>query len=176
MSENRPTGGTPTATRAAEVGPSLPTGEGPSARRRLLIVAAIAAVVVAVDQSTKSLAQHYLRSGPVHVVGPLSLRLTYNSGVAFSIGQGHPAIVVGVAAGLVVLLLWAATRMAGTANTVAMGLLLGGALGNLSDRLFRPLGGAVVDFLSTGFWPTFNVADSCIVLGCALLVLGMLRR
>lgn len=142
----------------------------------MLLVASIASVVVAVDQSTKSLAQHYLRSGPVHVVGPLSLHLTYNSGVAFSIGQGHPAVVIGIAAGLVVLLLWAVTRISGTTSAVAMGLILGGALGNLSDRVFRPLGGAVVDFVATGFWPTFNVADSCIVLGCVLLAVGLLRR
>lgn len=128
------------------------------------------------DWATKAAALHYLAGHPRHLVGPLWLRLQLNTGVAFSIGAGHPALAGAVAAGLVVVVALAASRMRSIAAIVGAGLMIGGALGNLADRLLLPLGGAVVDFIWTGLWPTFNLADSAIVAGCALMVLGLSRH
>jgi signal peptidase II len=73
---------------------------------------------------------------------------------------------------LVVAIAWLARGVPTMTAAVAFGLVLGGAIGNLSDRLFRGHGGGVVDFIYTRFWPTFNVADSCIVVGCFLLAIA----
>src|SRR5579875_1135010 len=108
------------------------------------------------------------------VVGPLSLALAYNSGIAFSLGTGLGGPIL-VLVGLLVLGLVASARLVTSrAGAVALGLVLGGALGNLVDRLARA--GAVVDFIRTTFWPTFNLADAAIVCGCAALVVRSLRR
>jgi signal peptidase II len=134
------------------------------------LVGLTAAAVVAVDQLTKSLAEADLRDHPVHLLGPLSLRLTYNSGAAFSLGQGLSSVIVVIGAVVVVMLVVAGRRVQMRSSAVAVGLLLGGAVGNLSDRLFRANHGAVIDFIATRYWPTFNVADACIVVGAGLLV------
>lgn len=144
-------------------------------RRRLLVAVLVAALVLAADQVTKTLAVDHLTSGPVHLIGPLSLELAYNNGVAFSIGSGLGLPIVLVALGLVVVLFWFLRGAPSTGLAVGLGLVLGGALGNLGDRLFRSRHGAVVDFIHLGFWPTFNVADSAIVVGCILLALLLLR-
>lgn len=145
-------------------------------RRRLALTLGVAALVVAVDQVTKSIAAHELADRSVHLVGPFSLVLEYNSGVAFSIGVGLTVPIVIVAVVIVGLLVSFTRHLPSRAAAVAVGLVLGGALGNLSDRLFRGHGGAVVDFLHSTFWPTFNVADSCIVCGAILLALVLLRH
>ncbi len=138
---------------------------------------ATAAAVVAVDQVTKSLAVHYLRSGPAHVVGTLDLQLTFNSGVAFSIGRGYVAEVVVLGVAVLAALLVLGRRVPSPATAVAVGLVAGGAASNLADRLFRSNGGAVIDFIDLHFWPTFNVADACIVVGAVwLVILVLLRR
>jgi signal peptidase II len=131
--------------------------------------------VVALDQATKSVIVSVLRGGPVHVIGPVSLVLAYNSGAAFSIGVGLtlPIVIVGVV--IVGVLASYARRVPSTLGAVAIGLLLGGAVGNLADRLFRGHHGAVIDFVHVGFWPTFNVADSCIVCGSVILAAVYLR-
>jgi signal peptidase II len=147
--------------------PPLSNGERPrrGALRRLLIAAAVAVVVVAVDQATKSWAVHRLSRGPVHVVWKLDLQLTYNSGAAFSFAQGWAPVLGAVAVIAVLVLLGAVRRVQSTAIAVALGLVAGGALGNLADRVLRSNHGAVIDFIALHFWPTFNVADSCIVVG-----------
>jgi signal peptidase II len=139
------------------------------------LIAGVVVAVVAVDQVTKSVIVSVLRSGPVHVVGPVSLVLAYNSGAAFSIGVGLtlPIVIVGVV--IVGVLASYARRVPSTLGAVAIGLLLGGAVGNLADRLFRGHQGAVIDFVHVGFWPTFNVADSCIVCGSIILAAVYLR-
>ncbi len=144
--------------------------------RLQLIIGGTAALVIAVDQLTKSLAVHYLRDAPVHLVGPLRLALTFNSGAAFSLAQGltPELVIVGVALVAVVVVVGRAASTATTA--IAVGLVLGGALGNLVDRLVRSNGGAVIDFIDLRYWPTFNVADACIVVGAVLLVLVGFRR
>ncbi len=156
-----------------------PGGEAPrpAARgRRLAAVLALATVVVAADQVTKSLAVDQLARGPVHLFGPVSFELAYNTGVAFSLGSGLTVPIVVVAATLAGVVVWLARGAPNAAQAGAFGLVLGGALGNLADRLFRGHAGAVVDFVRVGFWPTFNVADACIVCGCAALAVGVWRR
>ena len=144
-------------------------------RRRIATTAAVAALVVTADQITKSLAVADLASHSVHVLGPFSFRLAYNTGVAFSVGTGLTGPIIIVAVALVLAIGWMARGVPTTTAAIAFGLVLGGATGNLSDRLFRGHHGGVVDFIYTRFWPTFNVADSCIVVGCFLLTIAFVR-
>jgi signal peptidase II len=143
---------------------------------RLLAVLGIAVAVVAADQVTKTLAVERLSSGPVHLLGPLSFQLAYNSGIAFSLGSGLTLPIVLVVGVLVVLLVWFGRGVPSTPGAIGVGLVLGGAIGNLADRLLRGHGGAVVDFVRVGFWPTFNVADAAIVCGCGTLAVVLWRR
>ncbi len=149
-----------------------------SARRadrwaRPALSTAVAAGLVAVDQVTKTLAVDHLHH-PVHLLGPLGLGLAFNSGVAFSLFQGAPAVVAPVATVVVVLLGLAAWRSRSGALSVGLGLVLGGALGNLADRAFRGRGGAVVDFITLRHWPTFNLADAGITIGAVVVALAVL--
>ena len=147
----------------------------PMGRRRGLIVG-VAAAVVALDQLTKTWALHHTLE-PIHVVGTLQLALTFNPGAAFGLGRGITPVLVGTAIVLVVILLGlgrAASRTATMPAVVAMGLLLGGACGNLADRLVRHHHGAVIDFIDLRWWPVFNVADSCITIGAIVLIVRTL--
>ncbi len=139
-----------------------------------MITGAVAAVVVAADQVTKSLAVSHLHR-PEHVIGPFGLALGYNSGSAFSLFTGRSAVLAAVAVVLVGVLVVAAWWSARPRVAVALGLVLGGALGNLADRVFRGRHGSVVDFITFPHWATFNVADSCITVGVVLLVLFLWR-
>jgi signal peptidase II len=147
----------------------------PGAGRRLAVAAGVAATVVLVDQLTKWWAVDRLTRGPIHVGWTLDLELTRNTGSAFSLFQGDAVILVVVAVVLVTGLLLLVRRWPSTGRAAVLGLIVGGALGNLSDRLFRDHHGAVVDFVALHWWPTFNVADASIVVGCALLVVSLLR-
>jgi signal peptidase II len=166
-------------------------GEAVPPRRRRWLAPTVAAVVVAVDQVTKTLALHLpastIHGQPMfgrHVFGPVYLELTFNSGAAFGLGSGVTPIVEAVVVVLVGALLVAGRRATrpGGASSLALGLVVGGAVGNLSDRLFRHNGGAVIDFLNVAqvnrheYWPVFNVADSCIVVGAILLAFQYSRR
>jgi signal peptidase II len=142
--------------------------------RRLSVAAAVAAAVVVVDQLTKWWALDRLSSGSIHVIGTLDFELARNTGASFSLFQGKAFILVPLAVVLVVVLGAVAWRAPTTGRAAVLGLILGGALGNLCDRFFRNDHGAVVDFIALHFWPTFNVADSCIVIGCGLLVVSLL--
>ena len=145
-------------------------------RVRLACAGATAAGVVAVDQVTKTLAVRGLSDGAVDLFWTLRLNLSFNSGAAFGLGRGVAPIVLGLGIVMVVALLGLG-RMAAERwmAAVALGLLLGGAMGNLADRLFRDHGGAVVDFIDFQWWPIFNVADIGITLGAALMVLASRR-
>ncbi len=143
---------------------------------RLLLAGGVACLVVLADQLTKSWAVSRLRAGPIHVVGTLDLELARNSGGSFSILQGQTSLLVILAVVLVSALAVVVWRAETTGRAAAVGLIIGGAFGNLSDRLFRGEHGSVVDFVALHFWPTFNVADACIVVGCGLLVISLLRR
>jgi signal peptidase II len=158
----------------SEQGTEVDEGVAAPRRRRLGLVLAIAAAVLVLDQLSKWWALTALADGEVHVVGPLWLRLTYNTAGAFGLGGGLVPFLSLVALGVVVFLVLSGAAGGKVAAAIATGLLLGGALGNLGDRLFRSPGllrGAVVDFLDLRFWPVFNVADMAITCGCVLLVL-----
>ena len=139
----------------------------------------IAAAVVVVDQLSKSWALQQLSDlSRRHVIGPMYLALTFNQGAAFSLGAGAAPIIEAVAIALVVGVVALSGRAAkGGANLaviVGLGLLLGGALSNLGDRLFRHHHGAVVDFIQlVSWWPTFNVADASITVGAVTVVIAL---
>jgi len=135
----------------------------------------IAVVVVIVDQVTKSLAVARLSREPLHLIGPFALVLTYNTGVAFSIGTGLTLPIVVIVVVLLAVVAWFGRTVPNSAAAVGVGMIIGGAIGNLADRLFRGHHGAVVDFIYSGFWPTFNVADSSIVCGSLLLGIALWR-
>lgn len=153
--------------------------------RRRLLLAAVAAAVIALDQLTKTWALHHAVA-PQHVFGPVWFFLTYNSGSAFSLGRGARTVVEAVVVLLVVGLVLAsrrASRLAGPWVMVALGLLLGGALSNLADRVLRQHGGAVIDFVEIArfgqrdWWPVFNAADAAITIGAvALVAFGLFHR
>jgi len=144
--------------------------------RRLILAAAVAAVVVVADQWTKSWAVRRLSHGDIHVIWKLDLQLSYNSGASFGLAQGWGPVIAGVAIAAVVLLLSTVRRVRSNALTVALGLVIGGALGNLADRIVGHHHGAVVDFIALHFWPTFNVADSCVVIGAVTAALIVVAR
>ena len=144
--------------------------------RALAVTAAAAAPIVLLDQLTKWWALEALSDGPNHVFWTLDLRLTFNSGAAFSTGPGLTPILTVVGVGLVGMLVLMSGSAPSTRAAVCVGVLLGGALGNLSDRLFRDHDGAVVDFIDFGWWPVFNVADMALVCGAILLVIVSARH
>ena len=146
----------------------------PARRARLVVATGVAAAVVCLDQVTKTLAVEQLAHHRVHLIGPFSLALSYNSGVAFSIGSGLTLPIILVAVVLILAVAWFGRGVPTMGGAIAIGMILGGAIGNLSDRLFRGHHGAVVDFLASTFWPTFNVADASIVCGSILLGLSLL--
>jgi signal peptidase II len=175
------------AARGTSLSPSdtdRPPVAGPrpqSTHRRLLaLFAAVAALGYAVDLGTKTLAVARLEDGsPVRVVGDLlTLVLARNPGAAFSTGTRYTVVLSGVAILAAVAVLWTARRLGSTGWALALGLLLAGVLGNLTDRVFRAPGfleGHVVDFLRLPHWPIFNVADMCINVAAALIVLQAVR-
>ncbi len=148
-----------------------------SARRLTLLTVAVAAVVVAVDQLTKSWAVNALADRDIDLVWTLRLNLTFNAGMAFSQGRGLGPV-IGVLALVVVVVLLASLRKGGSVlSAVAVGLVIGGAAGNVIDRLFRAgeggfLSGRVVDFIDLQWWPVFNLADASIVVGAVLLLIA----
>jgi signal peptidase II len=155
---------------------------GPRRHRRLLLFAAVALAVVVLDVVSKAVVVAELPLGhqPVRVLGGvLYLQQTRNSGAAFSLGTSFTVILTVLAVAVVVLIVRVATRLRSTGWAIALALILGGAVGNLIDRLFRAPGvgrGHVVDWLSLfapdgRYWPIFNLADSGIVCGAILAAL-----
>jgi signal peptidase II len=148
----------------------------PPARRRLPLLVAVAVLVLVVDLVTKIAIVAAMTDGqriPLLLDGTVSLVLVRNPGAAFSFATGMTWLLTLVAVAVVVGIARYARRMRSRGWAMALGLVLGGALGNLVDRFFRspgPLQGHVVDFVSVGWWPVFNAADSAICLGGALLV------
>jgi signal peptidase II len=142
------------------------------------VIGAIAAIV-AVDQLTKAWAVAALADGPIHVIGDtVEFELTRNGGGAFSRFQGMTPVLAVGAIIVTIVLFRVLRRTTDTWLVVALTLVLGGALGNLMDRFFRAPGflrGHVVDFVAVGWWPVFNVADSCVTIGAVLLILRTLR-
>ena len=157
-------------------GPTRPTSGRPRARR---LLAAVALAAYAVDLVTKQLAVTRLDDGDVAVLGDwFVLHLTFNPGAAFSLGTDFTVALTFLAAAAVCVVLVLARKVGSTTWGVALGLLLGGVAGNLTDRLFRepgPLRGHVVDMLMVPHWPVFNVADVCINAAAGLIVLQAFR-
>jgi signal peptidase II len=175
------------AARGASLNPSDPAhppGGRPLASRprprALALLAAVAAVGYAVDLTTKIIAVERLTDrAPLPVVGELlTLRLVRNPGAAFSTGTSYTLLLSLVAIAAVCAVLWFARRLRSTGWALALGFLLAGVLGNLTDRVFRSPGflrGHVVDFLQLPNWPIFNVADICINVAAVLIVVQAVR-
>jgi len=124
------------------------------------------------DWATKALAAVALDDRVVEVGSVLTLRLGHNPGVAFGLGNRLPgALVIALTAVVTVVVAVSAAKGA-FGPPAAAGLVLGGAVANLGDRL---VGGTVVDFLDLGWWPSFNVADIAITSGVALVLLAAVR-
>lgn len=152
-----------------------PPARQPSSIRFSLLVAAI---VVVIDQLSKHWAVNALSDGASrHVLWKLHWNLAYNSGMAFSQAQGIGPYIGALALVVVVVLVLSLRRQSGRGSTIAVGLVVGGACGNLADRLFRGDGwlhGSVIDFIDFQFWPIFNVADIGVSIGGVLIVLTAL--
>ncbi len=165
---------------SASVGGDDTTGTVPGLRTILGWFAGTALLVLAADILTKVLAVDALQGrDPVRLLGgAVYLVLTRNSGAAWGLGAGYTIVLSLVAVVVVAVIIRFVRRLASRPWAFALGLILGGASGNLVDRLFRapgPLRGAVVDFVSVfdnsgDVWPVFNVADSCLVIGVLIAV------
>jgi signal peptidase II len=154
-------------------------GSSPPSPTRGWLVAGIVLGVVVLDQVTKTWAVRELADGPVELAGPdVAFRLSRNSGGAFSLFQGFTPLLAVLAIVLAVVLVRALHRTRDPLVLVALALILGGAIGNLVDRLARSPGflrGEVVDFVDVGRFPVFNVADSAITVGAVLLFVAAVR-
>ena len=158
--------------------PDPPAATSPPRRRVLLAVIALSVLVL--DLVTKLLVVAELEGQRVVELlgGELLLSVSRNSGAAFSVGQGATLLFTAVAVVVVVVILRISGRVRSAGWALSLGLLLGGASGNLVDRLFRSPGpgrGGVVDWIALGWFPSFNVADSGIVVGGMLAVLLSFR-
>jgi signal peptidase II len=161
-----------------DIRPPVEQQARPRARRQALpwVTVGLALLVLAADQGTKAWALHSLGDGRrVDVVGSLfGFELVRNAGAAFSMATGMTWLLTLVALIVVIAIIRISRRLGSAGWALAFGLLLGGALGNLTDRLTREPGffrGHVIDFLVLPHWPVFNVADSCIVTAAVLIAL-----
>jgi signal peptidase II len=162
------------------------TDVDPRPAGRYGLIALVAAIVLLADQLTKAWAISAL-SVPgkvINVVASLDFRLAFNSGMAFSQGQGLGRFIGLIVVAVVAAVLWFARTVRDWPTRLAIGMIVGGALGNLADRAFRAgvpgqprsfMGGSVVDFIYTGWWPTFNIADASVVCGGILLAVMVMR-
>jgi signal peptidase II len=149
-------------------------------RRRAGVLLAVAATVVVLDQISKIVAVAGLRDGQVVEVidGILELRLVRNPGAAFSFATGMTGLFTAIAVAVIVVILRLSRKVTSLPWAIAFGGLLGGAIGNLVDRVFRTpalFQGHVVDFLELPNWPVFNLADSMIVISAGLMAWLSLR-
>jgi signal peptidase II len=156
-----------------------PVGRTDRRSGRPLLATAIVLGVVVADQLSKAWAVSQLADAPKSIIGDdISFELTRNTGSAFSLFQAFTPLLAIIAIGVAVLLVREVRRSRDTLMIVGLSLVLGGALGNLADRLFRSPGflkGAVVDFVHVGRFPTFNIGDSAITIGAVLIVIWAIR-
>jgi len=147
----------------------------PGAARAWRLAGALAILMIALDQGVKALVEANLVTGEqVDVLGPLTLTLAHNSGVAFGLASGGGAALIAltvIALGFVVALF--ARNPTRRGMWLAVGLLAGGAVGNLIDRVRV---GAVTDYIDVLSWPPFNLADVAITLGVVVLALSYLAE
>ncbi len=134
---------------------------------------AIAAVVLVADRVTTSLALDHLHDVR-HVWGPFGLALTFNSGFAFSLFSGRAGFVTVLLCIGVVVLAVVVARVRTVTLAIGSGLVLGGAAGNLSERIVGGPNGQVPDFITLEHWPTFNLADACVTVGVIIIIVALL--
>ena len=142
----------------------------PEVTARRWQLATVGLVVVLVDQLTKAWALAALEDDSIEGPWGSSLRLVFNRGSAFSLGEGFGPVFGVLAIGISIAMFFVVKRVESRFVVFGLGLVLGGALGNVLDRVFREsdtfMGGAVIDFLEVGdWWPVFNIADVAIVVG-----------
>ena len=152
----------------------------PARPRRVGLLVAVAVFVIAADVVSKAIVVARMPGhAPIRLLGGLlTITLTRNGGAAFSIGTSMTIVFTAIALGVVVYILRTARNLRSIGWAITLGLLLGGATGNLLDRIFRAPGlfqGHVVDWIELPHWPVFNLADSAIVCAGALVVLLALR-
>ncbi|MFI1680226.1 signal peptidase II [Streptomyces sp. NPDC020607] len=167
----------PEAEGAADAGTGTADGKG---KRRIAVLFAVAVVAYAFDLISKMIVVAKLEHHePIELVGEwLRLSAIRNAGAAFGFGEAFTIIFTCIAAAVIVVIARLARKLYSLPWAIALGLLLGGALGNLTDRLFRTPGvfeGAVVDFIAPKGFAVFNLADSAIVCGGILIVLLSFR-
>lgn len=170
-------GGAPSSGQPASTGGDNPARRDPVRRRRLFVaLVAVAVLAYATDQVTKLIALDALGDGQSRpLLGDfLRLKLIGNPGAALSLGAGNTWVMTVIAAAVLVAIIFVARDLGSRAWAIALGALLGSALGNLTDRFVRPPGGGqghVVDFLDYNGWFIGNVADIWIVAAAILIVL-----
>ena len=147
----------------------------PAKRRAAAILFGIAGLVLILDRLTKTWAANRLPGHPIDLIrGTLTFRYETNSGGAFGLGQSASWLFAVASVAVALAIVVTAFRHTRAITAVALGLILGGSVGNLIDRLIRGgglAGGRVVDFIDLHWWPVFNLADSAIVIGA--LILGL---
>jgi signal peptidase II len=154
--------------------------QGPRGRRRIAVLFTVAALAYALDLVSKLIVVAKLEHhAPIQIIGDwLRLEAIRNAGAAFGFGEAFTIIFTVIAAAVIVVIARLARKLYSLPWAIALGLLLGGALGNLTDRIFRSPGifeGAVVDFIAPKHFAVFNLADSAIVCGGILIVLLSFR-
>ncbi|MEV7591452.1 signal peptidase II [Streptomyces sp. NPDC089922] len=156
---------------------SQPESTGPAkGRRRIAALLVVAVLAYLLDLGTKMLVVAKLEhQPPIEIIGDLlKFEAVRNPGAAFGFGEAFTIIFTAIAAAVIVVIVRLARKLYSLPWAIALGLLLGGALGNLTDRIFRSPGvfrGAVVDFIAPAHFAVFNIADSAIVCGGILIVL-----
>ncbi|MDK1475605.1 signal peptidase II [Streptomyces sp. 549] len=156
------------------------TADRPRGRRRIAVLLGVAVVAYVLDLVSKLIVVARLEGHPpIEVIGELlRFQAVRNPGAAFGMGEALTFVFTAIAAAVIVVILRIARKLYSTPWAVALGLLLGGALGNLTDRIFRSPGvfqGAVVDFIAPAHFAVFNLADSAIVCGGILIVILSFR-
>jgi signal peptidase II len=171
------------ATRGASLNPSDQSRSGQKSRpprRYILIFASIASVAYVIDVVTKVIVVEKLSGrSPVELVGHyFSLYLARNAGAAFSTGTSYTLVLSLIAVAAACAVGWYSRRLASTGWSIGLGFLLAGIVGNLTDRVFREPGflrGHVVDFFMFPHFPIFNVADICINIAAAFIIIQAVR-
>jgi signal peptidase II len=139
----------------------------------------VGATVLVVDHATKWWAQRALDDRDIELIGSLRLHLVENRGAAFGFGSKYAPFIALAALAVVIVVFRSTAGLHSRLAQVSVGLVLGGAVGNLLDRLLREgsgfLGGAVIDFIDVRFWPVWNVADMGLTIGAVLLALTASR-
>ena len=139
-----------------------------------IIFFASAFTVIALDQITKFLVSIMYTGNPWSIIGNfLKISLTHNTGMSFGMFKGRYQFAICAALIVIGVILYYYDEINERANLIAAALIIGGAIGNLIDRIVY---GAVIDFIDFGFWPSFNLADTALVIGVMLLVYGLLRK